>query len=105
MNYSEIRKRIVNFDDKAFTDKRYAINNEFGIVAIVYADCEGDALDAAVDGNALDSQLMSEEDHAEYDAEGWHDSFCYAGNAGEPIWTENLGITELAQSTRRQLKG
>jgi hypothetical protein len=93
--FKQISALIADRDDKAWCDKVYAINNEFGIIAIVYADNEQDALDSAVDNGKLDSQLMSEADHKEYESKGWDDSFCYAGNAGEPIWTEYLGITEL----------
>ena len=32
------------------------------------------------------------EDHAEYNTNGWHDSYMYAGNASEPFWTEYLWI-------------
>ena len=95
MNYSQIKKRIANFSDKPYTSKRFGICNEFGLIAIVYADCKQDALDDAVNNGKLDSQIMSQEDYAEYESNGWTDSFCYAGNAGEPIWTEYLAIQEL----------
>jgi hypothetical protein len=94
MEYSQIKRRIANYDEKGWTSSTYAINNEFGIVAIVYADHEQDALDAAVDNGKLDSQLMSDADYKEYMASGGGQP-CYAGNAGEPIWAECLCITLL----------
>jgi hypothetical protein len=92
MNYSQIKRRIANFNDRSFTSGRFGISNEFGLIAIVYADNEQDALDAAVDSGKLDSELMSPEDHQEYLLNGWDDSFCYAGNASEPVWIENMAI-------------
>ena len=100
MTYTNLRKCIANYDDKAWTKNTYAISNEFGIVAIVYADHEQDALDEAVDRGKLNSQIMSPEDYAEYDTNGWHDSFAYMGNASVAVWTENLGITKLNKTTR-----
>ena len=92
---TRLRKKICNFHDKSWTDNRYAIYNEYGLLAIVYADCESDALDEAVDSGHMDSQLMSTEDQQEYEREGWEDSFCYAGNASEAIWTEHMAIQEV----------
>jgi hypothetical protein len=43
----------------------------------------------------MDSELMSDADHATYEANGWDDSFMRLGNAGEPFWTEYLGITDI----------
>jgi hypothetical protein len=95
MNYSNIRKRIANFDDKAFSRKRYAIANEYGIIAFAYGNCEQDALDAAADSGHLDSERMSPDDYNEYSQNGWDDSLCYLGNAGEPFWCEYLQIKEI----------
>jgi len=95
MNYSNIRKRIANFDDKAFTRNRYAIYNEFGIIAFAYGNCEQDALDAAADSGHLDRALMSPEDYREHCQKGWEDSVCYLGNADEPYWCEYLQIREI----------
>ncbi len=91
MNYSQIRKYIANYDDKSWTSGTYAISNEYGLLAIVYADHESDALDAAVDNDMMNGELMDPETQAEYEAEDW--GVCYAGNAGEAIHTDNLGIT------------
>ena len=48
-----------------------------------------------MDDGFMDSQLMSPEDYKEYNDNGWHDSYFYAGNASEPIWTEYLSIVEI----------
>ena len=95
MNYTEIKRRIANPNERRFYDKTYAISNEFGILAIAYADCEQNALDEAVDSGKLNSMIMSAEDFAEYEREGWDDCYTFAGNAGEPVWTNYLGINEI----------
>jgi hypothetical protein len=43
---------------------------------------------------------MSDADHAEYNANGWHDSYMYAGNASEPFWTEYLWIKPAKERER-----
>mgnify|MGYP001814745610 CR=1 FL=1 len=95
MNYSQIKRRIANFDDRQWTDHVYAICNEFGVIAIVYADHEQDALDAAMDSGKLDSELMSESDYKEYERQGWDDSYMLLGNASEPVWSEYLSISKI----------
>jgi hypothetical protein len=94
MKYSELKSRIVDFHWRKGA-RKYAICNEFGLLAIVYASHEGDALDAAVDANLLDCQRMSDDDYAEYEANGWDDSFICAGNASEPFWSNYLSITDI----------
>lgn len=89
------RSHIANFNDKSWCKHTYAIGNQFGLLCIVYANHDGDALDAAVDNDKLNGEKMSDEDHAEYDAKGWNDSFVLAGNASEPFWSEYLWITEI----------
>ncbi len=95
MNFAEIKRRIANPNERRYYDKTYAVHNEYGVVAIVYADCEQNALDEALDGGKLDSMLMSAEDFAEYEQKGWHDSYMLLGNASEPVWTDYLGINEI----------
>ena len=73
----------------------WVISNEFGTLAVVAAECAQEALDNAVDGGFMDSELMSAEDYKEYNDNGWHDSYTYAGNASEAIWTEYLSIVEI----------
>ena len=95
MKYSEIKRRLANPGEKVFYSRRYCICNEFGPIAFVYANCEQDAIDEAADNGKLDCQLMSAEDHAEYEANGWDDSYILAGNASEPFWAEYLSIREI----------
>jgi hypothetical protein len=73
-------------------------------VAVVFADCEGDAIDEAVDGGKLDRFQLdpSNASHrADYgngkdgDEFDWNDSVSYHGNAGEPFDLESLGMMEL----------
>lgn len=79
--------------------KAFAICNEFGHRCIAIGSYEQEALDNAVNENLLDSELMSEEDHTEYDQNGWHDSFIYAGNASEPFWCEYMQILPVEELT------
>jgi len=95
MEYSRLRKAIANFDDKAFTDHVYAVCNEYGLLAIVYADHAQDALDAAVDCGKMDGNKINDTDHAEYVAEGCEDEIAYLGNAGEPIWITHISVQEI----------
>lgn len=91
---------IANKDGFRFGETAYIIGNELGVRCIAYANNEQEALDYAVDEGFLDSDIMSDKDHAEYDKNGYYDSFCYAGNAGEPIWIEYLWIKPA--SNRKQ---
>jgi hypothetical protein len=87
MNYSEIKRRISNPGERCFYSHVYAICNEFGPIAFVNANNDQDALDQAVDSGHMDCMAMSDEDHAEYEAKGWDDSYICAGNASEPFWS------------------
>lgn len=89
------RSNIANFDDKSWCDHTYAIGNEFGLICIAYANNLEDALDAAVDNDKLDCMRMSDEDHAEYEREGWDDSFICLGSASEPFWSDYLWVTDI----------
>jgi endo-1,4-beta-mannosidase len=72
----------------------WLINNEFGTLAIVYASCEQDALDAAVDAGKMDSQQVSEEDLAEMSEEE-REELLTAGNASEYFYQDYLAMVEL----------
>jgi hypothetical protein len=95
MEYAQLKRRVCNFDDKAWSDHVYAICNEFGLIAIVYADNDQDALDAAMDNGGLDSELMDMVDYREYESKGWDDSYMLLGNAGEPVWSEYLSMKQI----------
>jgi hypothetical protein len=84
--------KIANKDGFRYGESAYLIGNEFGLICVAYGNNEQEALDNAVDADCMDSELMSDSDHAEYDANGWHDSYTYAGNGSEPFWTEYLWI-------------
>lgn len=95
MKYAQIKRRIANPLEGCFYRNRYAIANEFGFIAFVHADCEGDALDIAADSGHLDSERMSEEDFNECAAMGWDDSYILLGNASEPFHSHYLSITQI----------
>lgn len=62
------------------------------VLAIVFADCEQDAIDEAVDQGKLDRYRISEADLADYkDGEG----ISYLGNAGEPFDIDTLGMIAM----------
>ena len=94
---------IANKDGYRSGEHAFLIGNEFGLLCVAYAHHEQDALDYAVDAGYLDSQLMSPEDYAEYEANGWHDSFAHLGNVGEPFWTEYLWIKPASERVRTNL--
>jgi hypothetical protein len=89
--------KIANKDGFRWGEKAYLIGHELGLMCVAYANNEQDALDYAVDAGYLDCQLMSDSDHAEYDSNGWHDSFLYAGSASEPLWSEYLWIKPASE--------
>jgi len=83
-----IKKYIANYGDKSFTDRTYAISNEFGLVAIAYADCAGDALDCAVDADLMRGHIID-------DFISLPEDTVFAGNNGVPINTDYLRIDEI----------
>ena len=97
MNNQKMQIRIANKDGYRFGERAYLIGNEFGLLCVAYGDNEQEAIDNAVDEGFLDSELMSDEDHAEYDSEGWHDSYIYAGDAGEAFWSQYLWIKPASE--------
>jgi len=96
MTYTKIKRLIANPENRRWADKTYAIWNEFGLLTIVYADHEQEALDEALDAGRLDSELMSLEDYEEAIREGW-DDYMLLGNAGSPVWTTHLGLNEITR--------
>jgi hypothetical protein len=71
----------------------FLIHNAGFVIAVVFADCLGDAFDIAVDENKLDGFQVSQEDLADYgpDEEG----ISHLGNAGEPFDLGTLDAVEL----------
>ena len=82
-------------DSNPHNVRAWVISNEYGALGVVVGAHEQEALDNAVDDGFMDSQLMSQQDYKEYSDNGWHDSYTYAGNASEAIWTEYLSIVEI----------
>ena len=97
MNNQKMQIRIANKDGYRFGERAYLIGNEFGLLCVAYGDNEQAAIDNAVNEGFLDSELMSDADHAEYDSEGWHDSYIYAGDAGEAFWSQYLWIKPASE--------
>jgi len=97
MTYTKIKRLIANPENRRWADKTYAIWNEYGLLTIVYANYEQEALDKALDADRLDSELMSPEDYKEAVREGWDDVYMLLGNAGEPVWTTHLGLKEITR--------
>jgi len=75
--------------------RAWEITNELGHVCIAIGSHEQGALDSAVDNGLMQRFAMDAEDYAEYETNGWDDSYALLGNAQEPYWTEYMGITEI----------
>jgi hypothetical protein len=87
--YSSLKALYVNASDKAYCDTRWAVWNEYGVIAIVYADCEQDALDIIVDDSTkLDSCLVDYGDDV-------YDEHAALGNAGELFDLSYIGMKEI----------
>ena len=86
--HADVRKLYVNFQDRHYTSRRYLVSNEYGHIAIVFADHEQEALDTIVDESTkLDSCMIDAEDVNDYSA--------HLGNASEPFDLNYIGIREL----------
>ena len=87
--YSSLKALYVNASDKAYCDTRWAVWNEFGVIAIVYADCEQDALDIIVDESTkLDSCLVEYGDDV-------YEEHCSLGNADELFDLSYIGMQQI----------
>jgi hypothetical protein len=64
------------------------------VVAVCFASCLQDAIDAAVDDGKMERYLLSDEDIVDYDG-GEDERISYLGNAGEPHDIETLEAIEL----------
>jgi hypothetical protein len=84
----------------------WLIGCEFGMLALAWADCEGDALDIATDAGLLGAFLIDPEDiDPERDEAG---EYAYLGNAGEPAdlehaWIEAVPIKKQSADLMRAL--
>jgi hypothetical protein len=61
-------------------------------LAVVFASCLEDAIDAAVDADKLDRFMVSEEDRKDYEDD---EGITFLGSAGEPFDIEGLDVVEL----------
>ena len=87
--YSSVKRFYVNASDKAYCDKRWAVWNEFGVIAIVYADHEQGALDTIVDESTkLDSCLVEYGDDV-------YEEHATLGNAGELFDLSYIGMKQI----------
>lgn len=80
----------------------FLVWNRDTVIAAVWASCEGDALDEAVDAGLMDAVAcdgevrFNEEDQADEDLDGV--SVTRLGNAGEPFYLDEVGCSRLPQS-------
>lgn len=81
----------------------YLLHDHGYVLAIVFADCEQDALDEAVDCNKLDRYQVSDEEMSDYGDtdEERMEQLSYLGNASEPFDIESLGMFEIAKPVIR----
>ena len=87
--YSSLKALYVNASDKAYCEKRWAVWNEYGVIAIVYAHHEQEALDLIVDESTkLDSCLVEYGDDV-------YEECCSLGNAGELFDLSYIGMREI----------
>jgi len=87
--YSSLKALYVNASDKAYCEKRWAVWNEYGIIAIVFAHHEQEALDVIVDESTkLDSCLV------EFSEANFEDC-CSLGGAGELFNLDYIGMKEI----------
>ena len=87
--YSSLKALYVNASDKAFCDKRWAVWNEFGVIAIVYAHTIQEALDVIVDESTKLDSCLVEFSEANYE------ECCSLGNAGELFDLSYIGVKEV----------
>jgi hypothetical protein len=82
----------------------WLIGNEFGVLGIVYAHHEQDALDEMVDRDKLNSCLLSDEDALERTDEDGNEDFARLGNAGEPFDLDYVWMRELPNKQYAKIK-
>lgn len=81
-------------------DNAYLIFNEFGLLSIATGRCEQDALDNAVDNDALDSCLVPYDQLEPEQVEQWNngefiDDLTHLGNAGELFDLQYISMREI----------
>tara|TARA_B110000046_G_C12882113_1_gene350580 strand:- start:523 stop:843 length:321 start_codon:yes stop_codon:yes gene_type:complete len=96
-SYSSMKALYVNAHDKAYTSKRWVIHNEFGYIAIVFANNEQDALDIVVDESTKLDSCQAEDNDEMYSAEHsyMYSDHCALGNAGELFDLSYVGMKQI----------
>lgn len=86
--------------------RMFLIGHMHGPVCAIFASCEQDALDAAVDANMMECFMVSEEDAKEYYSaeEGQQVNYTALGNAGELHDLEDCWIAEVEFKADRDIK-
>lgn len=72
----------------------WIIGNEYGVLAIAWADCEQDALDEAVDDGLMDECLVDDKEFTTTDKTE-QSELAYLGNASEPFDLTNVWIKPI----------
>lgn len=91
MKFSTLKASIANFEDRNIWANKYAIANEFGLLAIVYADHEADALDEAADSGLLDCLLLDDVELQDR----FSDDYLHLGNFGKAYAADYLRIAQI----------
>tara|TARA_R110000744_G_scaffold31072_2_gene73293 strand:+ start:377 stop:796 length:420 start_codon:yes stop_codon:yes gene_type:complete len=79
----------------------WVIGNTFGAMCMIWARCEQDALDGAVDaGRFMMDSCLLEDSEIEVNEDGDEIDVCRLGNAGEPfclndVWMGQVDISSL----------
>jgi hypothetical protein len=76
--------------------RAWLIGHVFGAVCMVFASCEQDALDSAVDGNLMDAFLSADQNHAD-------ENLTSLGNAGELFDVSDFWIGEVSFEPSRDI--
>lgn len=75
--------------------RAWLIGHMYGAVCMVWASCEQDALDNAVDANMLDCMLVDDADLVDYDFENNPSEYCFLGNASEAFDLADCWMAEV----------
>ena len=85
---------ILPGDSHYYNMRLWTIGHEFGALCAVWATCEQDAIDCAVDLNLLDFLQISDSDYGAM-TDDEKDEVLHAGNASEPFDQSGLWIAEV----------
>ena len=90
--------------------KPWIIGNEYGVLCLVWGDCEQDALDAACDGDMLAGLAIDEKDALEKEEKYGGEGVMRLGNASEPFdstyaWIEAVRLTAIQERCFSEARG